>query len=197
MKSRSFLFTVTLLEGALAGVAILLCMLVSIDLTTVLPWNLKSLIGGIVATIPLVIGLLIVVSLPLRPFRRICELMDRSIVPLLTRSRWYELPFMAVLAGVGEELMFRGFGQIWLTSLIGPLAALGVVNLIFGLAHAVTITYFIMATIAGLYFSLLTQLTEDYNLTIPIITHALYDYIAFLVLIHRSKSVHKATLADE
>ena len=51
----------------------------------------------------------------------------------------------------------------------------------FGLAHSVTRTYAILATIIGLYFGWLWLATG--NLLVPITTHAVYDFLALVYFV--------------
>ena len=89
---------------------------------------------------------------------------------------------MAALAGFGEELLFRGVLQPWLGR-IHPWVGIIGANLIFGALHALTPAYAVFATLIGLYFSWLYAGYGEPNLARPIIAHALYDYIAFLIII--------------
>jgi membrane protease YdiL (CAAX protease family) len=103
----------------------------------------------------------------------------------LTGASHAELLFIAILAGVGEELLFRGFLQAGLARLLpagfGIPGSLLIASLIFGACHYLSHTYFIMATIAGLYFGLLMLVSG--SLGPPIIAHALYDYVALAYLL--------------
>ena len=71
-----------------------------------------------------------------------------------------------------EELLFRGV----LHPLAGPFWS----NVLFGLAHFITPTYAVLAGLLGAYLGGLLELSE--NLLAPIITHGLYDFLAFLVV---------------
>jgi membrane protease YdiL (CAAX protease family) len=100
----------------------------------------------------------------------------------LSRCTWYDLLLVAALAGFGEELLFRGVLQPW----IGrghPLAGLIGANLIFGLLHALTPGYAVLATAFGFYLSWLLAGFGEPNLLRPIVTHAAYDYVAFLLVV--------------
>ncbi len=90
-------------------------------------------------------------------------------------SQWAIIA-VSLLAGFGEELLFRGVIQAGLEQLTGTATGLVLASLIFGLLHAITPAYFILATIMGLYLGLLYQLTG--NLLIPCLVHALYDWAA-------------------
>ncbi|KAI2500198.1 CAAX protease self-immunity [Fragilaria crotonensis] len=85
---------------------------------------------------------------------------------------------LGLAAGVGEEMLFRGVLQYELTARIGQGVALGVTAIIFGLLHAVTPAYALLATLASLYFGYLYQTAG--NLAVPITTHALYDVCALM-----------------
>ena len=52
-------------------------------------------------------------------------------------------------AGIGEELLFRGVVQALLERWLGPWIALGVASILFGLVHALTPTYALLAAFAG------------------------------------------------
>ena len=89
---------------------------------------------------------------------------------------------MALLAGVGEEALFRGVIQPALAAHLPAWAAIAHRHrLLFGLAHWVTPTYAILAGIVGAYLGwLLLRLSG--NLLVPIVAHALYDVVALAVL---------------
>jgi membrane protease YdiL (CAAX protease family) len=56
----------------------------------------------------------------------------------------------------------------------------------FGLAHFLTATYAALAAVAGLYLGTLFLLQG--NLVVPIVAHALYDFVALLYLVRRYRS---------
>jgi len=91
------------------------------------------------------------------------------------RSFHWALP-LSILAGVGEELLFRGVIQIALSNWFNAPVAILITALLFGLAHAITRAYFIMATLMGLYMGLIFLWSG--NLLLPILIHALYDWLA-------------------
>nr|WP_239056945.1 CPBP family intramembrane glutamic endopeptidase [Wenzhouxiangella limi] len=82
---------------------------------------------------------------------------------------------VALLAGVGEELLFRGVIQGGLDGVIGPWPALALASLLFGAMHALSRAYFVLATVMGLYMGLVYLWTG--NLLIPILIHFLYDWV--------------------
>ena len=63
-------------------------------------------------------------------------------------------------------------------------------NVIFGLVHSLTPLYAVLAALVGIYLGLSLDYGGERNLLIPIIIHGLYDFLAFLVLMH----VYRANL---
>jgi hypothetical protein len=97
-----------------------------------------------------------------------------------------ELALIATLAGLAEETLFRGVVQVGLTRVLPAAGALMVASAAFGLAHFVTRTYAVLAAIAGLYLGALYLLQG--NLLVPIVAHALYDFVALMYLVRRYRA---------
>ena len=57
---------------------------------------------------------------------------------------------------------------------------------IFGLLHALTLTYSILAACMGLYFGVVWLATG--NMLVPVAAHAIYDFIALLYFLRMRKS---------
>ena len=90
---------------------------------------------------------------------------------------------LATVAGIGEELLFRGLIQNALARLIPSPASLLATSILFGLAHFVTSTYALIAGLMGLYLGGLFLLQG--SLVAPIVTHAVYDFFALLLVARR------------
>lgn len=91
---------------------------------------------------------------------------------------------VALLAGFGEEFLFRGVIQAGLEGPLGPGMALVAASLLFGFAHALSLAYFLGATLIGAYLGLVYQLTG--NLLIVCLVHALYDWLVIRYFLHRA-----------
>jgi uncharacterized protein len=97
---------------------------------------------------------------------------------------------VALAAGIGEELLFRGLmqhglAQWWSGHWWGWLAAWLLTALVFGICHWISGMYAIMAFLAGLYLGALLLVFD--NLLVPITAHALYDLAALLYLANRTR----------
>jgi len=96
--------------------------------------------------------------------------------------RWPALVLLSLLAGVGEELLFRGAVQGWLLQHTGPWTSVIAASLLFGLVHYVSLTYFIMATGLGLILGAGYQLSG--SLAMVMVWHAIYDILALYFLLN-------------
>ncbi|MBW7472654.1 type II CAAX endopeptidase family protein [Marinobacter sp. M216] len=91
------------------------------------------------------------------------------------------LVVLSVIAGVGEELLFRGAVQGWLTGSLGETTAIAVASLLFGLVHYISFTYFLVATGLGLLLGTAYALSD--SLSMVMIWHAVYDMVALFCLL--------------
>lgn len=114
-----------------------------------------------------------------------CEILG----PIVARVTLLELVIVSVFAGVGEELLFRGFLQSWLGA-HGLLVALVLPNVLFGVLHWISPGYAICTFCIGLYFSCLLQFADSVNLTALMIAHSLYDLVALMFLSHEIRKRH-------
>jgi membrane protease YdiL (CAAX protease family) len=81
-----------------------------------------------------------------------------------------------VLAGLGEEALFRGVIQGGLVAYIGVPMAIVVSSVLFGLAHYISKTYVVFAMTLGALFGLLYAWSG--NIAVPMIAHVAYDFVA-------------------
>jgi membrane protease YdiL (CAAX protease family) len=170
-----------LFEGGLGLLAMGLGWLLGINPAADVAWNWPAVAWGLVATLPMAGMLPLLVHSSWPPLRRLVRLIDEVAVPLLGRLTVSHLALLSILAGVGEELMFRGLLQGGLAPYLGDAGALVAASAAFGLCHALTRTYAVLATLIGLWLGGLWLLAD--NLLAPMITHALYDFLALIYLL--------------
>ena len=101
---------------------------------------------------------------------------------------------LGLAAGIGEEMLFRGILQYEINTKFGISNLIAVVSssIIFGILHAVTPLYAILATLASFYFGFLYLSTG--NLLVPIVTHGFYDFCA---LFYAHWTVSKMTSSEK
>ncbi len=83
-----------------------------------------------------------------------------------------DLIVISLLAGIGEEFLFRGVIQIKFGIVIA--------SIIFGLLHFVSPAYAVVTTVMGFYLGVVFQLSG--GLLAPVIIHFLYDLAALIYL---------------
>jgi hypothetical protein len=182
-----FLRLAAVFEGGLVFVALALGLLFHINPFADFRIDRASVVVGIAAA--LLPFALLVVSDRFRfsQLERMKRIVLQLLGPSLAACRWYELVFVAALAGFGEELVFRGVLQRLLERWLdfggsGHIAGLIASNVIFGLLHFLTPTYALLAGLMGLYFGVLLDATNPPSLVVPMVAHGVYDYLAFLLL---------------
>ena len=174
----AFLTWAMVTEGALLVVALIACRL--FDQPVSASWSWRDLVVSLFATGALLVLFVILLRASAAPFRRIREILERVLLPLIRNCHWLELAVVSIAAGVGEEWLFRGFLQGELASRFSDVPAIVLASIAFGFCHYITRTYFILATVLGAVFGWLYFATN--NLLIVIVIHALYDFIALLIL---------------
>ena len=192
-ETRAFLLTSALglmLVPAAFGIALGF----SIDVLSLVNANLPNALVGLGAVLPLA-GLLRWFMgtgwRPLADFRASQLQFFSEIGFRLTRRR---IILLAIIAGVSEELMFRGVLQTILDRQLPVAAAIALSSLVFGLLHARTVLYAIIAGAVGAYLGLLFWATG--SLFVPIVTHAVYDLIALdwtRVALDRREAINPAS----
>ncbi|MEQ1557475.1 MAG: CPBP family intramembrane glutamic endopeptidase [Methyloglobulus sp.] len=178
-----FFKSACLFESGLILVAIILGWVAGINPFATLHYSESAILYGVLGTIPLFLLFLILERITADSVVTIRRFLLESLGPALHRYHWSDLFILAAIAGISEEILFRGVLQPWLESAWGITAGLIASNVIFGLVHAVTPLYAVLATVVGIYLGLALDIGGDRNLLIPIIIHGLYDFLAFLALL--------------
>jgi len=96
---------------------------------------------------------------------------------------------LAVAAGSGEEMLFRGVLQRSISDIGGNFVGLGVASIIFGVLHFLTPAYALIATASGFYFGWLYLFSG--NLLVPILAHSFYDFIALIYNAQMARNFYK------
>ena len=151
-------------------------------------WQQASAAGwGLLATLPMLVGLVVLRKIQGGPLGELNQLVDKQLAPLFVETRLWELALIALAAGWGEELLFRGWLQTLVTRNIPGDAGLWIGVLlsaaIFGMCHWITPAYALLVLLAGMYLGIL--FVASGNILTSVTTHALYDFVA-LVWITRS-----------
>ena len=159
---------------------IVLAWILDVDLVDHWVFTADALLWGVVAALPMVAFFLLSLWSDLPFFREIEDFLVDQLGKIIRQMTLWELAYIGLLAGVSEELLFRGALQNGITPtepLVGFLAA----NLLFGLCHSFSKTYVVLAAFAGAYLSWVAGL-EKQNLLPAIVAHSLYDFVALFAI---------------
>ena len=179
----SFFWLAVLVEGGLAVIAILAdVLLFRLNYWTYIWCDGATVLQIGVGLFPLIVGYFVLQALPFAPFQRIDRLVRELFQQHMSHLTLWQLAVIAALAGIGEELFFRGLIQLGLSAWLGidVQIAIFIASVIFGLAHATTLTYFLLAFVISVYLGFLFDYTG--NLFVPTAIHAFYDFAVFLYI---------------
>jgi membrane protease YdiL (CAAX protease family) len=176
-------------EGSLAVLAWLLGWLLDQPPLQHLHGTLPDALLGVAATFPMLVVFLISLRLPYRPMVRIREFVDQILRPLLGPCTLFDLALLSAVAGVGEEMLFRGVLQPALERWAGVWPSLAGASLLFGLMHPINLLYIALASLLGFYLGWI-YVTRD-NLLSPILAHALYDFVVLVYVVRRPLSADR------
>lgn len=180
---RRFLAIALGFEFGLGAFALALALLLDLHPWLDLRWDGWLLPMAVAGTLPMLAVLPLVAGSRGDWAARLRRLLDEHVRPLFAGLPGWAVAAVALAAGVGEELLFRGVLQAGLVAVSGPVVALIVASLLFGLAHALTPSYFVLATLMGLYLGGVYLATG--NLLVVILVHFFYDWIALAWLMTR------------
>jgi len=190
LKFDDFFKSACYFEASLVIVAVFLGWVADIDPLENIYFSETAIAYGVIGTVPLFLMFLALEKMQGESVVNIRKLLLNTLGPGLHRYHWTDLFILAAIAGVSEELLFRGVIQPWIENSWGITAGLIGSNIVFGLVHAVTPLYAALAALVGIYLGLSLDYGGDRNLLIPIIIHGFYDFLAFVALMR----VYRATL---
>jgi len=193
IKPENFFKTACYFEGSLILVAMVLGWIADIDPFEHIHFSETAVLYGLYGTVPLFLIFLAMQQMPFNSVKQIRQILMDTLGPSLYRYNWADLMILAAIAGVSEEILFRGVIQPWMENSWGMMTGLIVSNLLFGLVHAVTPLYAVLATSVGIYLGLFLDYGGERNLMMPIVIHAVYDFLAFVVImkVYRNSHVDK------
>ena len=174
-------------EGGLALIALGLAWLFHVPLRDMFPPVgpplMNAIVRGLLATLPMLAIFLLLVNSNWPMMRQLREQVQWLIDEMFPSRRIGQFAMVAILAGVGEELLFRGAMQSILGNWTTPVIGLVITSLLFGLAHALSKLYFLFAVAVGAFLGWMTLKYND--LVAPMVAHGVYDFLALVYLSRR------------
>jgi uncharacterized protein len=140
----------------------------------------QGTLWGVLAMLPLVAMFWWLIHAAWPAARRLRHQVEQLILELFPESSIPQMIAVALAAGIGEELLFRGVLQTLFTRWTTPLVGITIASLIFGMFHALSPLYFVLATAVGGYFGWIVLVGKD--LVPAIVAHVLYDCVALVYL---------------
>jgi membrane protease YdiL (CAAX protease family) len=169
-------------EGGALFLAVILAKYLGISLLPLSKNPAKDIAIGIIGTVLPFAFFLFSLSPRADKFNALVELKKivLSEVRVIFRNcSLNDLIVISLLAGIGEEFLFRGVVQVKFGIVIA--------SIIFGLLHFVSPAYAIVTTVMGFYLGVVFQ--QSGGLLAPVIIHFLYDLAALVYLRYFVKAV--------
>ncbi|MBI4405489.1 MAG: CPBP family intramembrane metalloprotease [Deltaproteobacteria bacterium] len=185
MRKR-ILFLAFLIEGGLGLAAVGIGECLGRSPLENVHWSFAAVGGGVLATIPLLSLYFFFKKSTLPQTKKIFEILETELRPFFQSSTLADILMVCTLAGLCEELFFRGTLQYLFSLWLNPYLALFCTSVLFGLAHLITRPYATIAGTVGLYLGLLALFTN--NLAPAIVAHGTYDLIVILLLLRTPPS---------
>ena len=195
-KFDDFFKSACYFEASLILVAVFLGWVAGIDPFENIYFSETAIAFGLIGTAPLFLMFLALEKVQGESVVNIRKLLLNTLGPGLHRYHWTDLLILAAIAGVSEELLFRGVIQPWIETSWGISAGLILSNIVFGLVHAVTPLYAVLAALVGIYLGLSLDYGGERNLLTPIIIHGFYDFLAFVALMRAYRASLTSTAKD-
>ncbi len=167
-------------EAVLAGVAIAVGWWIGTPILEDARIDAGSGALALAATLPLVAFVVWSMRSESSLFTGLRSVVRDAVAGLFASCSALEIILISIMAGVGEELFFRGLLQGSLARIVNPWIALILISILFGVLHWVSAGYALFAGLIGLYLGALLLLTG--NILVPTVVHALFDFAALLVI---------------
>ncbi len=164
-----------LTEGGALVIAISVAGWLDLELFPLSIEPLRDLLIGTAAALPPFLLFLFSISKAAEKVPLLGSLRKKVLIEIkaiFSNCTFIDLLIISLLAGIGEEFLFRGIIQ----AKLGIIAA----SIIFGLFHAVSPAYVIAATIMGFYIGAAYQMSG--GLLVPVQIHFVYDLAALVYL---------------
>jgi len=148
-------------------------------------WRSTDLLWGSIAALPMLLGFWWLLKSQARFAANIRRFFELALRPTFGQWSLAQLAIISFLAGVCEEVLFRGVLQAGLSKVTAPWTGLAAASVAFGLAHPISKQYIVAAAIVGFFLGWLYLVTG--NLLAPVTAHAVYDFCAltWFLRLHR------------
>ncbi len=182
LNAEKFFRSACYFESSLILVAFVLGWIAGIQPFEFFIYSESAVLLGIIATLPMFVFFVALDQLAVPSIREVRNILLDHLGSALIHYDWADLFVLAAIAGIAEEALFRGVLQPWLENAWGFGAGLILSNLIFGLVHAITPLYALLAALVGMYLGLFLDYGGERNLLVPMVIHGFYDFLAFLLV---------------
>jgi membrane protease YdiL (CAAX protease family) len=179
---QTIVYLAILVEGGLIFLSWIVGWLLNQSPLLMFQWTWQDVLLGVGLTLPMAVIFFGCYLFPVGPLGQIKRFVQEVFAPLMAPCTLVDLLGISILAGLGEEMLFRGVLQSKFILWAGVGWGVAIASVLFGLLHAVTPAYTVLATLMGAYLGVVFWWTN--NLLVVVLMHALYDFLALVYLLH-------------
>lgn len=176
-RRRTLLWVTLAVEGGLLAGAVILGLLLGQHFWSAAAWTWQAGALGVVSGLLLLAVAAGITESSIRLAKRIRRDMAQ-FSGIFREATLLDLLLISLLAGAGEEALFRGVLQPALAGYTGVPVAIIAVSILFGLVHPVSWAYVVFTAVLGSAFGILYAWSN--NIVVPAAAHAAYDFAALL-----------------
>ena len=180
MNRKTLVLIAIVFEGGLFILGLMLSNYANLNVWKNFRFSLIETLYALLLCIPMFAILYVAMRSPWEPFIRLRNELEDKIQPIFADCKPIDFAIIALFAGTGEELLFRGWLQNILSLNLGIWPGILLASLIFGIAHYISRDYAVYAFITGIYLGIIYWIAD--NLYIVMAIHALYDFAALVYL---------------
>lgn len=189
-KPENFFKTACYFEASLIFFAVILGWIANLNPFENIHFSENAILYGIFGTLPLLLMFFTMEHIAIVSVQKIRLILIETLGSSLHKCNWADLFVLAAIAGISEEILFRGVIQPWMELTWGMSTGLIASNILFGLVHAVTPLYAVLATGVGIFLGMSLDYGGERNLLTPIVIHGLYDFFAFMAIMKSYRAIH-------
>ena len=179
---RKVLIWATSFEASLGILGWALALLAGIPLASRLSYSLTIFGWGLIETLPLTLLLWLATKSRWEVSRKLIRTLRRTLGNLFSSIGLPGIIALSAAAGIGEEVLFRGFLQPFLGKYVPVWASVALAGIAFGAVHWISAAYAATAAVVGIYLGALAEIHG--TIVVPITVHAVYDVVAIWFVIH-------------
>ncbi len=187
ISGKDFFMMTIYVQGGILILGIVLSFLFKIELLQILNFNLSAIIVGSIAGTTLALIIAAVYKSRFKIFKKLQKDLTKTL-KVMSGFNFFQILLISFIAGLTEEIFFRGFLQQVIEINFGLVTALIISGILFGVMHYISNVYTVYIFFVSAVFGLIFVFTE--NLWGAIFAHFLFDLVGISLGLKLRNEIH-------